>query len=168
MVTTTPINSQNTQAAAKSKLSGKLFRYLSKGAGIAALGVIAYDAHTWGKIQADVYAKSRDADACTKAFNNTQYLTEPSVTTAALKKGWYHLETDSNVRHFVNSAIGYFKGISSMLVNSVIPLSLGLGALIGKGKVSKGCALGLGVYGVLKLFKDVLGFGHYNDLNKKF
>lgn len=149
-------------------LKNNFTKYLAKGTGLAALGVVAYDAHTWGKIQADVYAKSKDADACARAFNNTQYLSSPSITTANLKKGVYHLETDSNARHFVNSAIGYFKGFGSMLINSVIPFGLGLGALIGKGKTSKGCALGLGVYGVFKLFKDVLGFGHYNDLNRNF
>lgn len=143
-------------------------KYLAKGTGLAALGMVAYDAHTWGKIQSDVYAKSRDADACMRAFNNTQYLSEPSATTAALKKGVYHLETDSNARHFVNSGIGYFKGFGSMLINKVIPFGLGIGALFGKGKTSKGCAIGLGVYGLVKLFKDVLGFGHYNDLNRKF
>lgn len=149
-------------------LKNNFTKYLAKGAGLAALGVVAYDSHIWGRMQADVYAKSRDADACLEAFNNTQYLTEPSATTYGLKKGWYHFETDSNARHFVNSAIGYFKGFGSMLVSSVIPLGLGLGAVFGKGKVSKGSAIGLGVYGIIKFFKDVMGFGHYNDLNKKF
>ena len=55
-----------------------------------------------------------------------------------------------------------------MLVDSVIPLGLGLGALLGKGKWSKFSAIGLGAFGVVKIFKDVLGFGHYNDLNKKY
>lgn len=143
-------------------------KYLAKGVGIAALGVTAYDAHVIGKIQADVYAKGKDADACLDSFSNTQYLADPSVTTSALKKGVFNLEVESNVRHFVNSAIGYFKGFGSMLVNGVVPFGLGLGALLGKNKVSKGCAIGLGIYGVVKLFKDVLGFGHYNDLNRKF
>ena len=55
-----------------------------------------------------------------------------------------------------------------MLVNSVVPLGLGLGALFGKGKWAKGSAIGLGIYAGVKFFKDVLGFGHYNDLNRKF
>ena len=143
-------------------------KYLAKGVGAAALGVTAYDAHVIGKIQSDVYAKGKDADACLDAFSNSQYLSDPSVTTSALKKGVFNLEAESNIRHFFNSAIGYFKGFGSMLVNSVVPLGLGLGALLGKNKVSKGCAIGLGVYGLVKLFKDVLGFGHANDLNRKF
>lgn len=143
-------------------------KYIYKGAGVAALGIIAYDAHVLGKLQSDVYSKTNDADACMEAFNNSQYLTSPSITASKLKKGVFNWEVDSNIRHFVNSAIGYFKGFGTMLVDSVIPLGLGLGALLGKGKWAKGSAIGLGVFGIAKLFKDVLGFGHYNDLNKKY
>ncbi len=143
-------------------------KYIAKGAGIAALGIVAYDAHIVGKLQSDVYSKSRDANAGIRAFDNTQYLTSPSVTTSNLKKTVFRWEVDNNLRTFVNSALGYFKGFGSMLVDSVVPFGLGLGALLGKGKWSKGSAIGLGIYGVVKLFKDVFGFGQYNDLNKKF
>lgn len=143
-------------------------KYIYKGAGVAALGIIGYDAHVLGKLQADVYSKTGDANACMEAFNNSQYLTSPSITASKLKKGVFNWEVDSNIRHFINSGIGYFKGFGTMLIDSVIPFGLGLGALLGKGKWAKGSAIGLGVYGVVKIFKDVLGFGHYNDLNKKY
>lgn len=143
-------------------------KYIYKGAGAAALGIIGYDAHVLGKLQSDVYSKTGDADACMEAFSNSQYLTSPSITASKLKKGVFNWEVDSNIRHFFNSAIGYFKGFGTMLVDSVIPLGLGLGALLGKGKWAKGSAIGLGIFGLVKLFKDVLGFGHYNDLNKKY
>ena len=133
-----------------------------------ALGVVAYDSHIVGKLQADVYSKSKDADACAETFSNTQYLSSPSMTTSKLKDGVHRFEMESNSRHFVNSALGYFKGFGSMLVNSVVPLGLGLGALFGKGKWATGSAIGLGIYAGFKFFKDVLGFGHYNDLNRKF
>lgn len=150
--------------SAKSNIS----KYIIKGAGIAALGVVGYDAHVIGKLQSDVYSKTGDANACMNRFSNTQYLSSPSVTTANLKDAVFDLEVKDNTRHFVNSAIGYFKGFGSMLVDSVVPFGLGLGALLGKGVWAKGSAIGLGVYGVVKLFKDVLGFGHYNDLNRKY
>ena len=143
-------------------------KYLAKGVGAAALGVICYDAHVVGKLQSDVYSHTADANACLRTFNNTQYLSNPSVTTSKLKRGVFNWETESNIRHFTNSGIGYFKGFGSMLVNSVVPFGLGLCALLGKGKWSKGSAIGLGIFGVVKLFKDVLGFGDYNYLNKKF
>lgn len=154
----------NVLTSAKRNIS----KYIIKGAGIAALGVVGYDAHVIGKLQSDVYSKTADANACMSRFSNTQYLSSPSVTTANLKDAVFDLEVKDNTRHFINSAIGYFKGFGSMLVDGVVPFGLGLGALLGKGVWAKGSAIGLGVYGVVKLFKDVLGFGHYNDLNRKY
>ena len=143
-------------------------KYLPKAIGLGAIGVVAYDSHIIGKLQSDVYSKSKDADACAETFSNTQYLSSPSMTTSKLKDGVHRFEMESNSRHFANSALGYFKGFGSMLVDSVVPLGLGLGALFGKGNWAKGSAIGLGIYAGVKFFKDVLGFGHYNDLNKKF
>ena len=153
---------------------GKIFsksniiKYATKGAGIAALGIVGYDAHIVGKLQADSYAKRKDADACMKTYSNTQYLSSPSMTTSNLKGQVNKFEMDSNFRHFFNSTVGYFKGVGQMLVDGVIPFGLGLGALFGKGWAAKGSAIGLGIYAGIKIFKDVLGFGHYNDLNRKY
>lgn len=153
---------------------GKVFsksnvvKYIVKGSGLAALGVVGYDAHIIGKMQADSYAKRKDADACMKTQNNTQLLSSPSMTTAGMKDKVNHWELDGNFRHFVNSTVGYFKGFGKMLINGVVPFGLGLGALFGKGLVGKGSAIGLGIYAGIKFFKDVLGYGHYNDLNRKF
>ena len=143
-------------------------KYIMKGTGLAALGIVGYDAHVLGKLQADVYSKSRDADACMDAYSNSQYLTSPSITASNLKKEVFNFEVANNFRHFVTSAIGYFKGFGTMLVDSVVPLGLGLGAVFGKGIVRKGSAIGLGVFAGVKFFKDILGFGHYNDLNRKY
>lgn len=145
-----------------------IIKYLTKGAGIAALGIVGYDAHIIGRLQADSYSKRKDADACMETYSNTQYLSSPSSTTANMKKVVNKFEMDSNFRHFVNSAIGYFRGVGTMLINAVIPFALGLGATFGKGIAAKGSAIGLGIYAGIKLFKDVLGFGHYNDLNRKY
>lgn len=151
-----------------SSFKNNLPKYLTRGAGIAALGIIAYDAHIVGKLQSDVYSKSKDADACMSTYSNTQYLSSPSSTTAGMKKVVHRYEESGSWRHFFNSAIGYFKGVGQMLVSDVVPFGLGLGACFGKGWWGKGSAIGLGLYAGLKFFKDVLGFGHYNDLNRKY
>lgn len=151
-----------------STIKSNYVKYLVKGAGVAALGMVAYDSHIVGKIQADSYAKSRDADSCEYRFNNTQYLNKPSTIMSKLKQFVFNFETEDNTRNFFNSGIGYFKGIGSMLVSNVIPLGLGLGALIGKNKLAKGCGIGLAGYGALAVIKDVLGYGHNDDLNRKF
>lgn len=155
-------------STALSSVKNNFAKYAIKGAGVAALGVVGYDAHVLGKLQSDVYSKSKDADACMESYSNTQYLTCPSITASKLKKSVFNFEVDGNLRHFVNSAIGYFKGFGTMLIESVVPLGLGLGALLGKGMVAKGSTIGLGIFACVKIIKDVLGFGHYNDLNKKY
>ena len=145
-----------------------MVKYATKGAGLAALGIIGYDAHILGRMQADSYAKRKDANACMQTYSNTQYLSSPSSTTSKMKGEVHKFEMDSNIRHFINSTIGYFRGALQMMVNDVVPLGLGIGALFAKGKLAKGSAIGLGIYAGVKFFKDVLGFGHYNDLNKKY
>ena len=155
-------------STALSSVKNNFSKYLVKGAGVAALGVVGYDAHVLGKLQSDVYSKSKDADACMDAYSNSQYLTSSSITSSNLKKCMFNFEVANNFRHFVNSAVGYFKGFGTMLIDSVVPFGLGLGALFGKGMVGKGSAIGLGIFAGVKFFKDVLGFGHYNDLNRKY
>lgn len=149
-------------------VGNNIVKYLPKAVGVGALGVVAYDAHIVGKLQADMYAKSKDADACMDTFSNTQYLSTPSATMSKMKNGVHQFEMDSNYRHFINSAIGYFKGFGSMVTDNVVPFGLGLGALLGKGILAKGSAIGLGIYGAAVFLKDIMGFGHYNDLNSKF
>lgn len=151
-----------------SSIRNTIVKYGPKALGIGALGVVGYDAHVIGKIHADTYSKTKDANAMARAYNNTRVLAGPSQTTAILKDEAYKLEMDNNFRHFINSAIGYFKGFGLMLIDGVVPFTLGLTALLGKGFTAKAGAVGIGVYGIVKLFKDVLGFGHSNDLNKKF
>ena len=144
-------------------------KYLAKGAGLVALGVVAKDAHTLGKINSEVYAQTQDAKACRDSYINSMFLADPSITTSKAKNFLFDWQVQDNTRHFVNSAIGYFAGMGSMLVNSVVPLGLGLGALLAKNnKVAGGFGIGLAAYGVVKFCKDVLGFGHSNDLNKMF
>ena len=70
---------------------GKVFsknnivKYLTKGAGITALGVVAFDSHILGKIQADSYSKRKDADACADTFNNTEYLSNLRISLSRLR-----------------------------------------------------------------------------------
>ena len=60
-------------------------KYLAKGAGAVALGIVAYDSHTLGKMNSDAYAKTQDAKACLNSYNNTMFLTDPSITMSKTK-----------------------------------------------------------------------------------
>ena len=143
-----------------------VYKYLAKGVGITALGFIAHDSHILGKIQADTYSNVKDANITAKRYTDTMQLSNPSDTLDGMKKSVLRFEMNSNWRRFFNSAIGYLKGFTSMLVNEVIPLTLGTAALFGKDVLSKGSAIGLAGYALLTFLKDGLGLGHKNPLNK--
>lgn len=150
-----------------SSIKSNYGKYLAKSVGVAALGLIGYDAHVYGKLRSDSYAKNRDAENVCDSFMNTQFLTQPSAVMSKAKDKMFHLTLDENVRHFCNTAIGYFDGFGSSVISNALPFTLGLGALLTKGKISKAFAWGTAGYGALLFFKDVLGFGNRNDLNKK-
>ena len=133
-------------------LKGNAGKYITKGVGLAALGLVASDAHYIGKLQADLYTSEKDAKAAGYYLNNSMYTTNMS-------QGW---------RRFFNLGIGYVKGFTSMLISHVIPFGLGLGALLAKGKAAKICAGAFGVYALGKVVKDFFGIGvPGNGLNIK-
>lgn len=144
-------------------------KYLAKAAGAAAVGMVAYDAHVLGKLKADVYSQSKEADACSDAFNNTLYQTEPSVLQSKMKKFLFRFELENNLFKLWNSAKGYVSGFLDMMVSGVVPLGLGLAALVSKNKtICKASGIGLLVWGGIKFVRDILGVGNHNPLNSHF
>lgn len=144
-------------------------KYISKGLAVGALGLIGYDAHVLGLLQSDMFSKSRDADACIRAADNTMYLSKPSAVQAKMKQGVLHIEEEQNWRSFINSGIGYFKGLFTSLVSNVVPLGLGIFTLMSsKNSYAKAGGWALGAYGAIAIAKDVLGIGNAKDLEKRF
>lgn len=140
-------------------------KYLAKGVGAVALCLVARDAHVYGKIKADEHMKTKNADAALYYYNNTQTINKPSMSQINLKDAVYKYELDDNLRGFINSGVGYFKGLGSMLVSDVVALGLGMGALFAKsGALAKASAIGLAVMGAYSFVKDGLGIGKQNDL----
>ena len=140
-------------------------KYLARGAGAAALYFIVRDAHNYGKIRSDIEVQKKNAKAAQYFLENTMSIDRPSRTVADIQNGIYKLELDDRFRGFVNSIIGYFKGIGTMLVHDVVPLGLGLTALFAKSrKLTKGSGIALGIYGIYTLFKDGFGIGKPNHL----
>lgn len=142
-------------------------KYLAKAAGTVALGLIGYDAHNIGKLQSDVCAQSRDANVCMDLYENSQRLDTPSTIKGKMKEKVFKYELGSNILGFFNSGIGYFSGFGSMLVNNVVPLGLGLTALIAKNKkLACGSGIGLALYGAYSFIKDGFGVGTSKFLQK--
>ena len=142
-------------------------KYLAKTAGVVGLGLIFQDAHTIGKLQADVTSQSRDANVSMDLFENSQRLNEPSIIKSKMKDKIFRYHLESNCFNFFNSAIGYFSGLGSMLVSNVVPLTLSLMALLAKGKkVACGSGIALAAYAGFNIIKDGLGLGTNKFLQK--
>ena len=140
-------------------------KYIAKGVGATALYLCARDAHVYGKIRSDENVKTKNAIASHYYLNNTLTLDKPSITKNKLQNGVLRFELSQNIRGFVNSFTGYFKGLGSSLVSDVVPLGLGLAALLSKNRnLAKGSAIGLAALGVLSFFKDGLGIGKSNHV----
>lgn len=137
---------------------------ITKGAGLAALGIIAYDANYLGKVQSDLYASTKDAKSTAYYLNNSMYMSNMSKFTEKIKNWSFTTELDQTYKRFFNEGIGYIKGFTAMLVNSIIPLGLGLGALFAKKPAAKVCTAGLAVYGVYKFIRNFFGIGTPNTL----
>ncbi len=152
-----------------SKIGANAPKLIAKGIGLGTLGIIGYDAHVVGKLQSEVTAKSKDANASADFFNNTMYLDTPSTSKSKLAKFVFNMELEQNWRSFFNSSIGYSKGFGSMLVSNAIPFALSSIALLSKSTVGSWIgAAGSLIYGGYVFTKDVLGVGRHNDLNPKF
>lgn len=140
-------------------LKGNTGKYLTKGAGVVGLGLVGYDAHKIGKMQADLYANEADAKSSAYYLNNTLYSNDMSLIRNGIKNTAYEMELDQGWRRFFNLGIGYIKGFTSMLVSHVIPFGLGAGALFAKGKAAKICAGALGIYALGTVIKNFFGIG---------
>lgn len=152
-----------------SNIKNNYGKYIAKAVGVGALGLIGYDAHILGLLQSDMYSKTKDAEACIEKATNTMYLSHPSAVNADLKKSVFRYEEEQNWRSFINSTIGYVKGVGSSMISHVIPLGLGLMTVISsKNSIAKAGGALLGVYGAFTLLKDTLGFGQPKDLNRRF
>lgn len=139
-------------------------RYIARGIGAVAVGLVARDAHYFGKIKADMEMKTKNANAADYYLNNTLEMDKPSKTKSDMQGGVFRYELDNGFRGFVNAGIGYFKGLFSGIVHDIVPLALGTTALLSKSKtLFKGSAIGLAAYGVYAFLKDGLGWGKHNE-----
>lgn len=136
---------------------------LAKGAGIAGLGAIAYDAHQYGKIQAQTAGKNQKASSALNSYLDTAQLSSPSTLMSSIQNTKHDLEMKgkllSGPRNALSRAGGYLKGVAQSLVSNVIPLALTAGALLTKGKVSQGFGVGLAAFGAVKVAQDTFGAG---------
>lgn len=134
-------------------------KIITRGAGIAALGMVVSDAHYIGKMKADLYASEKDAASTMHYLNNSMYLTSRSKTQEKIRNLSFTTELDQTYKRFFNEGIGYVYGFASMLGRHIIPLALGAGALVARQGIAKVCTAGLAVYAGYHFIKDFFGVG---------
>jgi len=140
-------------------ISSKIGNIILRGAGIATLGMVAYDSHVLGKIKSKETQRKVNANATTNAFMNTLSLSRPSAINRDLKKGVLNFEMESNFRGFFAAGWGYLKGIANSLISSAVPLALGVGATFAKGVAAKASGIGLALYAGYTFAREILGIG---------
>lgn len=132
---------------------------ITKGVGIAGLGLVLCDSHFAGKIEASSFPKAQKAQSLMTSHKQYLELDSPSIVKQKVKKGIFDYKTDENISVFFNGIAGYFKGFSNMLVTNVVPLALATGTVATKGIVSKTFGVGLLAYGGIFLMQEFLGIG---------
>lgn len=132
---------------------------LAKSAGVAALGLVAYDSHIAGKIESHAYEKTQKANGITERYLDDLKLDSASTVKSGVKSGLFKYTVDENLTGFFTGIAGYAKGFGSMLVSNVIPFTLSVGALLTKGIASKLCGAGLAAYGGIFLLQEAFGIG---------
>lgn len=135
---------------------------LTKGLGYGALGLVAYDAHTYGKIESSAHKKHVKTESIEESFMHDMKQETPSIVESKLKHTVFDFKLNENVSGFFTSITGYFNGFGKMLVHNVVPLTLAAGTVLSpKGLLSKAFGAGLLVYGGIYFAQNVLGFGHH-------
>ena len=135
-------------------------KYIARGVGAAAVYLCARDAHVYGKVKAEENLRNKNAAAAHYYLDNSMSIDKPSLTKSRMKDGILRFELSHDIRGFFNSFTGYFKGLGASLVSDVLPLGLGLTALLAKNKtVAKASGIGLAAMAVFSFFKDGLGIG---------
>lgn len=141
---------------------------IAKTVGVVGLGLVGYDSHVAGKIEADSYQKRATADSIADSYVNSMSMDRASIVQSKAKTGWHNLKMDDTMMPTFRSIGGYIKGFGGMIVDNVVPFALATATLLTKGKVAGGCAIGLGAWTAFSLITDVLGFGKTKKLNSSF
>lgn len=130
---------------------------LAKAAGAAGLGLVLYDAHTAGSIEAPRTERNVKENTLQDHFLRNMSQEGPSIVGSEMKKKVFNFYLDENISSPFTSTTGYVKGFSSMLVQNAVPLGLSAAALMTRGFLSKAFGVGLLAYGGMFLFREFLG-----------
>ena len=136
-----------------------ILKYGIKAAGVTGAGICLYDAHKHGQHRANVEKNNKNVRATDDWFENTRNVNSPSRFNSNMKNKLFKWELRENIRGMFNSAVGYVKGFTGMMVDDILPIGLSVAAIATKGKAAKVSGAALGVYALYGFAKNILGFG---------
>lgn len=160
-------------------ISSLIGRYAVKAAGVAGVGILAYDAHKRGVLHGEINKNKSNFKALDYYYENSRNLTSDSHFNANMKDKLFRWELDNNFRGFVNKGLGYVKGFAGMVTDDILPWALSIAAIGVKGakkipapttanphatktvmsRGSKVAGAALGLYTAYAFIKNICGFG---------
>lgn len=131
---------------------------ISKGVGLVAAGGVLYNSHLYGREVARKNQIEHVSERLPEAYLQANRLESINPITLDLKRYFYRKDMDSSSGELQAGISGYVKGFVKGTVDNILPLALGVGALMYK-RVGKACALGLGIMGLAYWRWDIVGHG---------
>lgn len=146
------------------KVASNISNILFKAVGAAGLGLVVYDSHKTGKIQAPLSEKTLKSKQLSDHFFDNTKLEGASEVRSKANKLVLKYFVDENLTSFFSNIGGYIKGFTSMLINNVVPLGLAIGTLVSpKGFLSKAFGVGLLAYGGIFMLQKAFGIGTHKN-----
>ena len=139
---------------------------ITKAIGAGAVFLSFSDAHKVGLAYKNKAPQSYIAKTYPDIYINSQQMEAGALPTVVsnLKRSWFNVCLDDTIMPAIKSVKGYISGSTKQIINNVIPLSLGIGALALKGRRGNLCAGLLGL-GALKIFiYDICNIGKYKKI----
>ena len=150
------------------KIGNSIGTIFARGTGLATVGMVAYDAHVMGKLEADTFSQSNESARLVDGAKNRMYMDTPSTVVGKIKDKIFDLQLRTSILMPFEAVLGYFKGVGNTCIEGIVPLGLGLGALLGGKKVSGMSALGIFMYAGYKFITEGFGFTRPDRLNSSF
>ena len=132
-------------------LSGILIKTM----GVGSLGLGVYDAHCRARRESIRQGKNNMANNGVDSWLNTTRLESESDVEAAMRGEARDILMDSPLPKITGNITGYCKGFIASIVDNVVPIVLGAGALMSKcgGRMAKLFGGSLGVYALYKTIR---------------
>ncbi len=146
-------------------MNAKAANIITKAVGAVGAGFVLYDVNKAGVMESQMTIKNGIAGRLPKAYNQSRKQDSMSHVASNVNDYIFKEKVSFSLRDKLNAVKGYAVGGAEQLVAHVVPAALAAGALI-KNRLSKACAIGLGVWTGYQLICSAFNIGkikHFRD-----